>query len=150
MALWLSWFEQNWFPLIQTVGVIGSLWFATATLKRDAETRRTSDLLALTSLHRELWSEIYRRPELGRVLQAGVDLVASPVTLQEKEFLHAVIVHFYLGWLLVTQNHVIPEDVYATDVRHFFTLPLPEAVWEKTKARDPKFVRFIETTLTKE
>jgi hypothetical protein len=148
MESWQLWFEQNWFSLVQSVGVIGSLWLATATLKRDAKTRRTSDLLTLTSLHRELWSEIYRNPQLSRVLKTKVDLVEDPVSLQEKEFLHSVIVHFYLGWLLVTQNHVIPAEVYATDVRAFFSLPLPNAVWNLTKARDSDFVSYVEKTLS--
>jgi hypothetical protein len=36
----------------------------------------------------------------------------------------------------------------ADDVRGFFSLPLPRAVWEKTKAnRNRQFVRFVERAL---
>jgi hypothetical protein len=36
----------------------------------------------------------------------------------------------------------------ADDVREFFSLPLPRAVWEKTKKnRNRRFVRFVERAL---
>jgi hypothetical protein len=35
-----------------------------------------------------------------------------------------------------------------SDIRDFFALPLPRAVWEKTKVcRNQRFVRFVERAL---
>ena len=145
MEEWIPWLQANWFTAIQTVGILGSLWLAVATLRRDIQTRRTADLLSLTAHHRELWKDSYRSPELQRIFQTEVDLVGLPISVAEEEFLNSAIVHFYVGWRLVVAQRIVPPRVFASDVRSFFSLPLPHAVWERTKAvRDPNFVRFVD------
>lgn len=149
MAAFLSWFDQNWFTFIQTVGIVGGLWLTTKTLRREQRARKLGDLLTLAGQHRELWSDVHRRPDLGRLLKPQVDLVASPISVAEEEFLNLVIVHFYTGWLLAKEAGVLKLDVLAQDARAFFALPIPRAIWEQTKAqRDAAFVRFVERSLS--
>jgi hypothetical protein len=105
-------------------------------------------LLALTEQHRELWNEVYSRPDLGRIYAEEADLVAAPVTVAEERFLNEVIVHFQTGWQLARQGSLITMDAMTADARTFFKLPIPRFVWQHTKAsRDPKFVKFVEDSL---
>jgi len=143
-----AWLETNWFTLVQSVGIVGSLWFAVAAFRREVASRKVGDLLTLSQHHRDLWSEVHRRPELGRVLQREVDFVASPISLAEEEFLNVVIVHFQTSWLLAREGAMLTLDVLAADVRWFFSLPLPRAVWQRTREfRDPIFVEFVESAV---
>lgn len=106
MAALPVWLEQNWFPLLQSTGIIGGLLFTALSVRRDTRARRAADLLKLAEQHRDLWSEIHRRPELSRILSADVDLLSSPITPVEKEFLDIVFVHFYTGWLLAKERAI--------------------------------------------
>ena len=143
-----AWAAGNWFSLVQSVGIIAGLWFATAGFRRDGKARITSDLLALTQEHRELWSEAHRRPDLSRIFRTEVDLVASPITTAEQEFLNLVFVHFETGWQLARQGVATPLAVLSLDVRAFFRLPVVRAVWEETRwSRNPEFVKFVNRVL---
>lgn len=143
-----AWLNQNWFNAVQTFGIVGSTLLAVFVVLRDSRARRSADHLALTAQHRELWSELHRRPELARVGQAEVDLVAAPISVAEEEFLMLALNHFHAGWLLVKQGGLVSLEVLAADARAFVQLPLPRAIWERTRhARDPKFVQFVEKAL---
>ena len=142
------WLDTNWFTLIQSVGIVGSLCFTAFSLRMDARGRRVGDFLTLTGHHRELWSEIQRQPALGRIFQQEVDLIASPITLTEEEFLNLVCVHFQAGWELAKQGSIVRPEILAADAKYFFSLPIPRAVWQKSKSfRDEGFVRFVESSL---
>ena len=148
MVAWQSWLDQNWFSLVQTLGILGGVGLTAAALRRDTRARKIGDYLILTGQHRELWSEVHRRPELSRILKAEVDLLASPLSVAEEEFLNLAIEHSQTGCLLARAGSPIRLSSLSSDARSFFTLPLPRVVWEKTKhARDPRFVRFIEQAI---
>lgn len=148
MAAFLVWFNNNWFILLQSIGIIGSLLFAGFTIRLEAKARKLSDLLALTEQHRELWKEVRERPDLARISRAEVDLLAHPITEQEEEFLNMVIVHFNTGWLLAREGSLVTLEVMAKDAATFFNLPIPGAVWRQTRQnRDPQFRSFIESCL---
>jgi hypothetical protein len=54
------------------------------------------------------------------------------------------------AWRVARTGGVVTLKELATDARGFISLPLPRAVWEKTKGtRNPRFVRFVEWTLAK-
>jgi hypothetical protein len=144
----LLWLRENWFPFVQTVGIIGGLVFTGLSIRQATRARKASDLLALTGQHRELWDEVYSRPGLGRIFAEATDLIASPVTVAEERFLNEVIVHFQMGWQLSSSGSMLSKSAITADVRRFFRLPLPSLVWRETKSsRDPKFVAFIESCL---
>ena len=144
----LSWFNQNWFSLAQTLGIVGSIALTAASLRRNTRAQKLSDYLTMISQHRELWSDAHRRPELQRIFQAEVDLLAAPISVAEDEFLNLVIVQFNTCWLLAKEGALVTLDVLNADAHSFFSLPIPRAVWEKTKhSRDPKFMGFIDQSL---
>lgn len=144
MAAFLFWLNQNWFSFLQSLGIVGGLWFTAAAIRRDTKARKASDLLKLLEQHRELWSDIHRRPELMRVLSQELDLVAQPISTAEEEFINLVIVHFHTGWMLSCSGSTNSLAALGKDVGSFFTLPLPRKVWEETEhKRDAAFVRFV-------
>ena len=108
------------------------------------------NLLTLSEQHRNLWKEAYQREELQRVFREDVDLLGTPATVAEEEFLNVVIVQFQVGWHVGKAGGIITTRELSADVRGFFRLPLPRAAWEKTKAfRNPRFVRFVDRALGK-
>ena len=148
MGISSAWLEQHWFNLVQTLGIVASSLLATVTLRRESRARRLGDYLTVIQQHRELWSEAHRRPDLSRLFQPDVDLVATPSTVAEEEFLNLAIDHFNTGWLLARSGVVLRLEVLEADVRAFFRLPLPWRTWEMTRSRrDPRFVRFVERAL---
>src|SRR5258708_7781649 len=53
----LLWIGDNWFTLLQSVGIIGGLLLTTSALNSDARTRRVANLIEITRGHRDIWSE---------------------------------------------------------------------------------------------
>lgn len=148
MAPLPSWLSENWFVLLQGIGIVAGLLFTGISIRHESKGRRISNLLALSAQHRDLWQEMQRRPELGRVRSTEVDLVAKPITSAEAEFMNLVIVHFNTGWYLAQEGSFLRKKALAADAKAFFGLPIPSSVWNQTKhERDPKFVRFIESSL---
>ena len=146
MGTYFHWLSDNWFPLIQTLGIIGGLVFTALSIRQSTNARKASDLLALTEQHRHLWNEVYSRPGLTRIYEEKIDLLANPVTVSEERFLNEVIVHFQTGWQLSCHGSLLTLQAMRADASTFFKLPLPHAVWQQTKkARDPNFVHFIES-----
>lgn len=143
-----TWGSENWLPLLQSVGIVGSLLLTATTIRHSRKSREVGALLTLASNHRALWGEVHGRKDLARVLLPEVDLIERPISAEEEEFLNVVIVHFHTGWLLAKEGIGATLPVLAVDVRSFFSLPIPRAVWAKTKhAREPSFVRFVDGCL---
>jgi hypothetical protein len=143
-----SWIRENWSSAIGALGIIGSLWMAIASARREAKAREIENLLTLADHHRELWASICERPEINRVLQKDATPVETPVTIAEQETINLVMIQYLTAWRVSKAGGIITTKELASDVRSFFALPLPRAVWEKTKQfRNPKFVRFVERAL---
>lgn len=143
-----SWVGQNWFNVIQTAGIVGGLLFGACAARREAKAREFENHLKITALHRELWSGVTSNPSLARVVEQNPDIVRSPITLAEQEFLNLAINHFQTGWRFAKSGSLVGLDEMTSDVRNFFSLPLPRRVWEKSKQfRNLQFVRFVEEAL---
>jgi hypothetical protein len=107
-----------------------------------------SNILALVERHRVLWSEAHQRQDLKRIFSKDADVLAEPATTAEAEFLDLVIIHFETGWRLEKNMGRGELKALSWDAGEFFSLPLPHAVWEKTKKiRNPRFVRFVERAM---
>lgn len=151
MTAFASWVGDNWFNIAQTAGIIGSLSMAAAASNREARAKETENLLTLSEHHRNLWAVITQRPELERIFQTNMDVLKSPATPVEDVFLNEAIVQFLTGWRIATAGGITTVRELAADVRGFFSLPLPRAVWERTKEfRNQRFVSFVEKALKPE
>jgi plasmid maintenance system killer protein len=144
----LSWIAEHWFDLLQTVGIIGGLLLATYTTRKDEKARRISNLIAITGQHHDIWSELYERPQLARVLEKELDLKKHPVSVEESLFVKLIIVH------LAAVHHAMKSGMFEKleglrkDVNGFFSAPIPKVAWEKFKPlQDASFVKFIEDSL---
>ena len=148
MAAFSTWTAENWFNLVQSVGVIGSLLMAAGAANREAKAREIENILTLSEHHRELWQDVAKRPDLARVLRSDEAVLQSKITIAEEEFINLVTVHFQTGWRIAAAGGITSLGELALDAKAFFTLPLPRAVWEKTKnLRNKGFVQFVERAL---
>jgi hypothetical protein len=146
----VGWIKENWFSLVQSVGIVAGLWFTAWSLHRTGRDQRSANRLALAQHHRELWSDPQRRPELKRVLDAEVDLVTAPVSVAEREFLIEVVYHFNTCWELGRNDGLVSLKALRLDAESFFSLPMPRLIWRETRqGRDPAFVAFIDSCLEK-
>jgi hypothetical protein len=141
---------DQWFNVAQTLGIIANSFLLAWAMLENARTRRYSNHLSLAAQHRDLWEELSRRPELSRILEGELDLEGAPITVAEEEYMRLIILHFHTGWEIGVRDSMMTKEAFRLDVRDFFRLPIPRAVWKKTRAaRDPRFVKFVESCLAK-
>jgi hypothetical protein len=142
------WLFEHWFDLSQTV-ILGAGLFATAaSLRTDTKERKIQNLLDLTSAHREIWSMLYDRPQLNRILDPNPDLARQLVTLEEQLFVDFLILHLRTSFKARQSGLEFGGDAIGADIQDFFTLPIPRQVWEHSKKfQDLEFVKFVESNL---
>ena len=144
MADFPSWIQDNWPAAITAIGVIGSLWIGIRTSDRDAKTREKEALDRIAELHERLWTQMSAEPRLQRILQRELNTPADSITVGEEEFINRVMVHFLRAWRDAKDGGMISLEELSKDAGVFFSLPLPHAVWERTKQfRNPRFVQFV-------
>ena len=140
-----SWLIENWFDALSAVGIIGGLVFTALALRLDANARKVANLLTITTNHREIWKEFFRRPELARVLEATADLARKPIAPEEKEFVNFVILHLSTVYYATKDDVVTRLQGLRHDVGSFFSLPIPSKIWEKSKMFQNKdFINFVD------
>jgi hypothetical protein len=145
-ALW--WLEQYWFDLLQTLGIVGGLFFTAYTIWKEERTRQISNLIAIKGEYREIWKEVYLRPELSRVFDRNVDLHNKPISTEEQLFVKLLILHLDTVHRMMKSKMFVTLKGLRTDVKEFFAAPIPRAIWEKLKPlQDDDFVEFIERNL---
>lgn len=143
-----SWIAEHWFDAIQTVGIIGGLLFTAFAMRRDEKARRISNLVSMTDQYRQIWKETYERPKLSRVLEKHVDVNAQPPSDEESLFINFLIQHLDCVYEAMKDGMFIALEGMRADIKEFFSLPIPKAVWEKSKRlQNQGFVRFVEACL---
>lgn len=146
----LQWITQNWYELLQSVGIISGLAFTGLALRLDVESRRVSNLIDLTGAHREIWSQYYRRPALVRVLDPTADVAEKGITEEERTFVTLIIVHLSSVFHAIDRSLSVRPEGLERDVQALLSLPIPRAVWNQLKSiQNRKFVRFVESCLTR-
>jgi hypothetical protein len=141
----LPWINDNWFTLLQSAGIVGSLLLAAAALRLDEKTRRIGNLMAITKGHREIWSQLYERPELARVIDAEADLKQRKITREEELFIWFLILHLNSVYQALKNGVLLNLEGMHKDIGWFFSLPLPRMIWERAKfLQDADFVQFVE------
>lgn len=148
MSSLLNLIAEHWFDALQTAGIVGGLFFTGVSLRTDAKAKRLQSLFTITKHHREIWSEFYERPELSRILDPKADLAAKPVTNEERLFVNFLIFHLNNSYQAINDGLYHQPEGLRKDIASFFSLPIPKAVWAKTKNfQDRNFVCFVEKTL---
>jgi hypothetical protein len=143
-----EWISQNFFNLFSAAGIIGGLWFTAISLRSETKTRRVANLLTITANHREVWKEFFGKPELARVIEPSADVGKQPVTPAEEFFVHMVISNTSSMYEALKNELVTKQEGLRRDVKSFFSLPVPNAVWIKTKLlQNQDFAAFIDSSL---
>jgi hypothetical protein len=127
----MGWLEGNWFSAVQSLGIVGGLFFTAVSSRQASRSGRVSNVLALTAQHRDLWSEMHRRPDLGRIFQVEVDFLLEPMTPAEEEFLNTVFVHVNAAWELARLGPLVNLKALRSDMGHFLAHPLPRLAWQR-------------------
>ena len=143
-----QWLTENWFNLFSSAGIIGGLWFTAVSLHSETKTRRVANLLTITANYREVWKEFFRSPELARVIDPAANVAKQPVTPAEEFFMNLVISHTSSTYEALKDELLTKQEGLRRDVRSFFSLPIPNAVWQRTKLlQNHDFAAFIESSL---
>ena len=143
-----EWISQNFFNILSAAGIIGGLWFTAVSLRSETKTRRVANLLTITANHQEVWKEFFGKPELARVIEPSADVEKQPVTPVEEFFVHMVISNTSSMYEALKDELVTKQDGLRRDVKSFFSLPIPKAVWTTTKLlQNQDFAAFIDSSL---
>jgi hypothetical protein len=143
-----EWLSQNFFNLFSAVGIIGGLWFTAVSLRSETKTRRIANLLTVTANYREIWKGYYGNPQLARVLDSSANVKEKPVTPEEELFVGQIIFHISNVFYAMKNDLFIAQDGSRRDIAQFFSLPVPKAVWTKTKLlQNQDFAAFIDSSL---
>ena len=139
------WILGHGFDLLGSIGIIASLGFTAVSARQDDRSRRIGNLLALTAAHRDIWTQLFNRSELARILEADPDLERRPVTNEEALFVTFLLLHLNTTWQAMEEGVFRTRQAVARDIRWFFSRPIPRSVWEKSKSfQDEDFARFVE------
>jgi len=143
--VWLLWLRENWFTGLQTLAIVSGFIFTCITLRRDERSRRVGNLFQLNSNHRQLWEQLFTQPQLRGILSAERDISSEPVTNDEALFVGFLILHLNTAHKAIRNQLLDTPEGLAADVRTFFALPIPRAVWEERRRyQDAEFVSFVE------
>ena len=125
--------SKKWFDLFQTAAVLFGLLATVHTIREDTWSRKVQNTMALTTSHRELWSMMLQNPKLRRVLNPKADIKRRPPTEDEELFVQMMILHLRAALKARETKLEFDDEDIITDVREIFALPVPNAVWQKTK-----------------
>src|SRR5262245_18907512 len=104
----LHWIGLHWLDVLQSIGITGGLLFTMHTIRTDAKSRRIANLIAFTQQHREIWKQMYERPELARVFETVIDLTLAPITNDERLFAKLLILHLH------SVHRAMKEDMFVS------------------------------------
>ena len=148
MGFVISWLQANWFSLLQMLGIMGALFFNAYTMLLNSRIRKVDTLINITQQHRAIWLKFLDSPALKRINMPHVDLHKHPVTDDEQIFVNLIILHLSAVLVAVRQGIFSDPAGQEADIREFFSLPIPHAVWNQTKTfRDPETLRYVESLL---
>jgi hypothetical protein len=146
---WLAALTEHWLDLLQTISLLVGLFATAHSIREGTRSLKVQNSLALTGAHRELWKMVYDHPKLTRVLEPKVDLTQEPPTLEEEIFVQMLILHLRSAIQARKMGLEFGEENIRTDIRQFFTLPIPRAIWDKAKQiQGPTMQDYVDTILS--
>jgi hypothetical protein len=105
-----------------------------------------ANLLTITKNHWDLWKEYLTNPRLACVRDATANITKHPVTEWELMFVTGVILHTSSVYYVLSDKLFVEYDGLRRDIEHFFSLPIPKAVWGKIKQfQNDDFIKYIES-----
>lgn len=139
------WAFEHVFDILSVVGVVAGLFFTAYTIREDTKARKISNLLAMTASHRDVWQEYLLHSELWRITDPKADISKAPIRPDEEVFVNRVILHLSSIHEALKEELIVKQEGLRRDAQGFFALPIPLAVWEKSKiVQNKDFVAFVE------
>jgi len=144
-----AWLAQHWFDLLQTVGIVGGLVFTGYAVIKDERARVVGNLISIQDQYVRIWKMMIEQSQLARVLKKDLDLKSHPITDSERLFVQLLIVHLDTVRRATREKMFVEIERAHDDVRDFFGLPIPKAVWEEIRPfQDSEFITFVEAAGT--
>ena len=144
----IEWLTGHWLDLLQSIGIIGGFVFSAYSIRKESRSRQIANMLAAAQHHHAIWRECYNNPYLFRVVDKKAKLDKKPVTPAEQLFVTAIIIHLDSLHRAIKAKIFMQQEGLRRDVRSFFSLPIPKAVWREVKLlQDRDFVKFVEECL---
>lgn len=141
----MHWFFSVLPQIVESGGIICGLCFTAFALRADSRSRQADILMRITEGHRQLWLYFEEHRELARVLDPKANLQKKPVTAHEQRFVQLLINHLIITHQTSQLRIYEHPDRLGDDIRRFFSMPIPQTVWEKTASMlDTDFVDFIQ------
>lgn len=142
----ISWISEHF--TFQGVGIIAGLCLTAFTIYVDAKVRKVEILFNITQQQRFIWWKMLDMPKLKRIMSKTPDLQKHPITEDEWLYVNSLILHLS-AVMFATRQKIFPkppgQDV---DIREFFSLPIPHAVWQDAKKfREISDIKYIESML---
>jgi hypothetical protein len=123
MVFW-EWVSQNWFNLVTSAGIIGSLWFTAVSLRSETKSRQLANLLTITDNYRDIWQDFLTAPKLARVLDDKADVIKKPVTADEEIFINMIIFNISNYYFAMKDDMVVNLEGLRRDIAQFFSRPV--------------------------
>lgn len=146
---WIAALAEYWFDLLETISLLVGLFAAVHSIREGTRSLKVQNALALTSAHRDIWKMLHDHPQLQRVLRNDVNLRKHPPTVEEEIFVQMLILHLRTAIRARKADLEFGEENIRTDIRQFFSLPIPRAVWNSVRKYQGKdFQDFVDDALT--
>ena len=82
------------------------------------------------------------------MLDRSADLTQQPASVEEDLFVNFLILHVNSTHRAMREGMYVKPEGLQKDLRFFFSLPIPQAVWRTVRPfHDKDFVRFVEENL---
>lgn len=139
-----NWLATNWFPLIESAGIMASLLLSAMAFRTSSKVRQTEVTLALAGAHREIWRMLQADDSLSRILDPKADIEKTPPTPGEEGFVLSVMHHLSAGVQAIQEGSISLPVGFEADIREFFSFPVPKAVAAAALPyQSPAFQRFL-------
>jgi hypothetical protein len=140
------WFEQNWFSLIQTIGILSGFLLAARSLALDRGIRKTEILMQLTESHREIWEGFLDDANLEATLNPYRKIETHPISFAEKRFVTSVLLHMAMVHRASLHGVFEPWQGLKLDIYEFLQLPVPQEVFRTIRPyQEQAFLDFIDS-----
>lgn len=141
-----DWLKHDWFTLVQSAGIIGTLLITLYTLRRDAWSRKITNYLSLISYHRDIWRITIEKPQLNRIKSFDQSLTERALTDEERQFLTFVFLHITCSYEM-QKHHAMPSiQMLSYDIAELTRAPLVKRFWEENKRYyNDDVVQFIDS-----
>lgn len=144
----MHWLSANWFSVVQTVVLVGTLIVAVSALRSSGQATKGSNTLAIMASNRQIWSQLTTNPELQSVMRPTMS-ADEAVTDSEYHFVLAVIHHTAISFELAQTGGINVIEGARRDVHDTMNLPVFKATWDKCKAyQNADFAEFMDSCIS--